>query len=390
LPAQAPVTLAATLACPAFTEIAIGATSVPDVALVAFPIFRLGNYPLQFATVTAGGVSIQEVGASTLIHPFILVDGNDAPAIVASGGKASTGEVFGVAVFRPAQPVWSEEVVIPPATLGGYIATQTYGALLGSTGQPRVLFYYGTVPGSLLLAERSASGTWPTVQINGDGYYPAAMAVDSLGRTRIVYKENASDAITEWVDGSTTAASYPTDPSQVHDLAVAPGPSGTLGVARVNPTGIAVTSSSGTKVSSDQIIPGTPPYGFGFGCTFPSGVCQATTCKVDGVMKHALASTSDGAFWVGYYVRHLDRDYSATMDQSGNCQRTIVTDRSKDEVALVHLAANGSAAPSKRWSFSLPVSDFEGLDLAARGARLYLAFSEKVIHVFVLDWTKLL
>jgi hypothetical protein len=69
--------------------------------------------------------------------------------------------------------------------------------------------------------------------------------------------------------------------------------------------------------------------------------------------------------------------------------RTSVADRSTEQVELVRLAGGGSVAPSKRWTFPIAPGSAGDLDLAARGPRLYLAFSEELIHVFVFDWSKL-
>jgi hypothetical protein len=382
--AAAPVTLAARLGCGTVYSITVAPTSKVDTAFVSFP----SNH-VEVATVSPSGVSVESTG----VHGFgsiVLADSKDAPSLVISSSDDGV-----VASYVRATPVWSRQLISPIPAGTGYDSYGAVGAGFGSTGRARVM-YVGGPFSEFFLADQSSSGSWSSTTLSGNVVLGdhERMLVDPLGRTHIVYRIYGTGAIEEWLDGS-VVSDYPADHSVIRNIAIASDAAGHLGVVIAAGDGLSVSYSNGSHVTNTQLIPVAAPFGGVSPCIAPpGGVCQDFTCKVDQFGNFAIASTSDGAFWVAHDVWHFDEDLKATLpNPQANCQTTLINNRSTEELVLVRVTPDGSVAPSKRWSFSYPaVPGNWGADiaLAARGSRLYASFGlTSETRVFVFDWAKL-
>jgi hypothetical protein len=376
------VAAAATVACTSGSEAVIAGTSVPGTALVALPTFKGG---VQLLTFSLASVSIEDTGVNQSNPIHLLVDGDDEPALVTTIGI--------VGYYAPAEPEWSYELISEGNA--GYDGFRDGGAAFTATGNVQVL-YSGGYDSVYELAERTAPGSWTSRSIKGDVPlgFTNAMTVDSLGRTSIVARSYIGEVV-EWVEG-TVVEGYPSDTSVYDALPVAAGSDGMLGVLRVAPSEVGVTFSDGTSVTNDQVLATMTQFDRLDDC-LARGVCEDTTCDRIGTQSDvALTSTEDGTFWAAYVVSHQDQDWAATEDAGGDCEVTIVDDRSSQELLLVRLDPNGAAAPSERWRFAMPYDGYlRGVSLAASGERLYLAVghqpgnTDQVTHLFALDWTSL-
>lgn len=389
LAATAPVTLTARLGCGTVYDITVAPTSKPDTAFVAFPSGQNQEH-VQLATVSPSGVSVEDTGiAGYSLIP--LADSSDAPSLV-----IGTADEHAVGLYVPAKPSWAGQFISPIPAGTGYDSYGAVGAGFGSAGRARVMYEGGPFSRSFL-ADQSSSGAWSSTELSGNaGLENAAkMLLDPLGRTHIVYVIVGTGTIEEWIDGS-VVTDYPEDNSLTGRIAIASDASGHLGVVIGAAGGISVSYSNGSHVTNTQLIPvAAAPFDGGATCaTPPGGACQDFTCKVDLFRSFAIASTSDGAFWVAHDVWHFDEDLNATLpNPQANCQRTVINNRSTEEIVLVRVTPDGSVAPSKRWSFSYPaVPGYWGANiaLAARGPRLYAVFGlTSETRVFAFDWAKL-
>ncbi len=389
LAATAPVTLAARLGCGTGYNITVAPTSELNTAFVAYPSAQ-GHDHVQLATVSPRGVSVDDTGiAGYSLVP--LVDSTDAPSLV-----IGTADEHVVGWYVPAKPAWAGQLISPIPAGTGYDSYVAVGAGFGSAGRARVM-YQGGPSNRSFLADQSSSGAWSSTELSGNaGLENAArMLLDPLGRTHIVYVILGTGTLEEWIDGN-VVTDYPEDNSLTGRIAIASDASGHLGVVLGAAGGISVSYSNGSQVTNTQLIPiaAAPFDGFPTCATPPGGVCQDFTCKVDQFRNFAIASTSDGAFWVAHDVWHYDEDLKATLpDPQANCQTTVINNRSTEEIVLVRVTPDGSVAPSSRWSFSYPAVTGNwgaNIALAARGPRLYAAFGlTSETRVLVLDWTKL-
>lgn len=369
LEAKAPIMLEAMLGCESLYGLSIAPTSVADTVYVAIPVYEQDMY---IAKVAPSGISI-EAGGFDADSPMLFLGDHDAPKIVA-GSRSD----IGLALWTPGTPNWSYET-ISPGILGpyGYNTPPPRSVLLASNGEPRVLY------GWLELGERSPAGTWSDTNITPDLAGGADMVMDSLGRTRIVYRHYSQSKIEEWIDGRLLDG-YPAGGSNNNSIAIAVNPSNVLGVVRMRPDAIAMTFSDGTSVSNDLVIASVTPF-----MPDDCGHTSAFTCESQGVLQVGLAATDDGSFWLAYAFRHKDYDIETYQDATGHVQTRISADRSMDEIRLLRVSPNGSQAPSTRWNQSVPYDATHGLRLVARGSRLYLGIAEAVTHVFAFDWRQL-
>lgn len=381
--ASGPVVLAAKLGCGTVYDIDLAPTAKTDGVFVTLPAFHL-----QLASVSPGGVTVEDTGIfSSKAIP--VLDASDAPALV-----STTSSEYEVGYFVPGQSGWAEQMISPDPMGNPYGGFGVVGVGRASSGALRVL-YAGGLEEKLFLADESSSSPWPATEISGDinsGDHDR-MLVDPLGHTHIVYRIYGTGVIQEWIDGRTVAG-YPVDSSVLRSIAITSDALGHLGVVTVSGDGLVVSFSDGSHVTGSQVIPVAPPFRGVTPCVPPGGMCQDFTCKVDQFGEFAIASTSDGAFWVAHDIWHFDEDVATTLPNAqSNCQTTLATNRSTEEIVLMRVAPDGSAVPTRRWSFSYPaIPGYWGssIALAVRGSRLYAAFGVTTeTRVFVLDWTKL-
>jgi hypothetical protein len=384
--AAAPVTLATTIACTATYQISIAARSTADEAFVAFSTAGALVGDVQLASISPTGVSVEQTGiAANMVD--VIVDASDAPNLI--GSEIANR---GVAWFVRSGTGWQSEMVSPVPT-DPYTFYQASGEAFGADGQLRIL-YAGSMPAPLplVLAQRSSTSGWSATQIATGDSVPAGMAIDSAARTRVVYRQPGQSSgivLDDWPEGL-PVRQIATDPSGTsYPLGVAAGLSGMLGVGEVTAGGVRVVFSDGMTAAREQATPdgATPPST----CAL-TAACQSGTCTMDVLTPPlALAATSDGAFWLAYGVDHIDRDTTSTISTGEGhiCMTTVTADRSTEEVILVRATADGSTPPSIRWRFSTPFGSLTQLALAARGSRLDLALSERLIRTFAFDWQRL-
>ncbi|HEY4186705.1 MAG TPA: hypothetical protein VGP07_16630, partial [Polyangia bacterium] len=315
--AKAPVVLAAKLTSTDptdFDRLSISATSATDTAYVAF------TSSAHVAEIAPAGVSVESTGVCGAVVALLL-DGHDAPTLFASTEDPITSAVYPrfYSVWARGQPAWSPDLVVKaevnPIGYGGvdYVGQ---GAVIGAAGQPRALVY-DEAKAALTVYDRSAQGSWtqgvsvaqdPQVYVypfRGTYYYSFA-ALDALGRLRVVYTfldASSRYHFNEWTDGN-TLVDFRTDATYNVGM-VAAGLSGLLGIERFTDDGIVLTTSDGSTVAADHLVPGTTQVGSD-ACWVNSPTCMPVVCDTQGVSIStvALASTSDGAFWLAYrYVR---------------------------------------------------------------------------------------
>ncbi|HEY4186803.1 MAG TPA: hypothetical protein VGP07_17120, partial [Polyangia bacterium] len=339
-----------------------------DTLYVAVPVYQQDVY---IAKVAPSGITI-DGGGFDADFPMLIIDNHDAPTVVA----ASRSEI-GLALWTPGEPNWSSETIAPgiPGPYG-YVVPTPRGAFLAGNGQPRVLY------GWLDLGDRSPDGTWSDTVISPSTAFGAGMVIDSLGRTRVVYRTYSQAKISEWIDG-TLLDGYPAGGSIDNDIAIAANPAATLGVVRLRPDAIAVTFSDGASVSRDRVLASISPFQPD-DCGF-----KVSGCETQGVVGFSLAATDDGAFWLAYTFRHKDYDIETYQDANGITQTRISADRSTDEIRLLRFSSDGPEAPSTRWTYSVPYNATHNVSVVARNARLYLGIEEAVTHVFAFDWKQL-
>lgn len=378
--AQPPVVLAATLTVTSsgfFTVSSIAPTSAADTALVAFR-------SEQLAEVGPGGVSVEGTGVCGDAVK-LLVDDTDVPHLFAS----TSGESTFFAHWTPAGSIWSAEFIGEGIAGGPYGSPMGYrgqDAAIGSDGQ-LVALATNSTPESLDAFDRSASGTWTRSKISGLAS-GAAIAVDSLGRTRVVYAAPSGTLYSEWTDGE-VIADFRQDSALgtgQFNLVVTPGLAGILGVARFTRDGLVFTSSDGATVSDDQPLPDTEPLLDGLqACYLDHATCEPFVCDRDFVRADRLgiAATSDGAFWVAYLHQHQHEEYDAEGFTSIECFK-LTAESYTQEVRLIRLSADGSIPPSTRFTLSTPGEP--GIRFAARGSRLFLGVvGSEGTQLFVLD-----
>jgi hypothetical protein len=386
---SSPVTLATTIDCtPSYQKVSIGPRLAADEMYLAFTTDGVTVGNVQLATIGPKGVSVEStgVGANTAL---VIVDAADSPAIVGS-------EIFnqGVGYFVRSGATWQREMVSPiPATT--YDFYSAWGARLGSDGQPLVLYAGFGSSSALQLATRSGPGTWSTTEIAAADAVPADLVIDSNGRANVIYQQPDTNPAPLTPRPALVDLPVGLPIRQIggmwdtsYDLSAAAGLNGMVGAASVGHDGIRATFCDAQTAARDVPIPSTPLL---------TGTCSCTTgnCKFDGTTNAvALASTSDGAFWLAYAIDHIDRDITATMQGTTGplgpkCQSTVTADRSTQEIVLVRLTTDGSAAPTTKWRFSTPLDSVGHIALVARGSRLMLAFSEDLIRTFTFDWAKL-
>jgi hypothetical protein len=380
------VTLATTINCTATYQISIAARSTADEAFVAFSTLGALVGDVQLASISRSGVSVEQTGiAANMVD--VVVDAADAPNLI--GGEIANR---GVAWFVRSGTGWQSEMVSPVPTDPSTFY-QASGEAFGADGQLRVL-YAGSMPAPLplVLARRSSASGWSETQIATGDSVPAGMAIDSAARTRVVYRQTdqfSRIVLYDWPEGlpvreiamDASGTSYP--------LGVAAGLAGMLGVAEVTASGVQLVFSDGMTAAREQATPAAAIQP----STCPNvAACQSGTCKMDVLTPPlALAATSDGAFWLAYGVDHIDRDTTSAFStgEAHLCMTTVTADRSTEEVILVRATADGSTAPSIRWRFSTPLGSLTQLALSARGTRLDLALSERLIRTFAFDWQRL-
>lgn len=356
-----PITLDATLQCRLYYGLTLAPTSTPDVVYAGLGLVST----VAVARIAPDGVVLDDTGLTG--YGIARVDADDSLWVVA---RSKEGDALVLA--SPAEPTWSHDAIPESADLS------PADAIAGSDGLPRVLteksvpyHFYGVA-----IQTRTAPGVWSETQVVDPSYTTdhAAIAEDSLGRTRVVYRYYDSAAFDEWVDGN-LVGNYPPNSVNLKDLSIAPGPSGTLGVATITPEGIGITVSDGESASAPHFIDGTIPISQSR-CAVPDS-CEPGTCIIDGSTSYALAATGDGAFWVAYVLRHIEYDFTVTMDPGASCKTQSTDDRSTQEVVLARLASDGSLTPSTRWSSSLPTQTWPDVTLVGRGTRLYLGLSDE-------------
>jgi hypothetical protein len=403
--AKSPVTLAAQITSSStddFESIRIAPTSAADTAFVGF---ASSEHVVKIAPAT---VSVEATGACGAVEGLV-VDGDDVPALLAATDDPIDN--FSVdryhAFWTPAQPAWSGDLLAEERVeLQGYgagVSCLRPKAFVGAGGQVRTVFA-SCLPDTLSVYDRFGPGNWqPTATIaqgmpydvNGQAatafyYYPA---VDSLGRTRIVYalQDNVTYRLSEWIDG-TSLIDFRTGVITPLGL-VAPGLSGSLGVEHLSNDGVVVSVSDGSTVGPDYFVAAVKSLGSDK-CYIGSSTCQPVACDVEGGIfpTFAFASTSDGTFWVAYRYAHDHAEWAADASGTPSYCFSLSTRSVTDEIALYRVSPSGTSTRTSAWTYSVTGSDpdLRPFAMAGRGSRLYLAIpNQDTADVFVLDATKL-
>jgi hypothetical protein len=354
--------------------------SQDDTALVA----ASSGGDVYVAELSPNGVSLGNTGIQhAYVQPlFLFVDDADAPWLMATARDES-----GISLWTPAEPVWKNELIVPSdyTEYSGFLTPPALAAAVSSAGNPLVFYQ----DGGLVLAERRAPSQWVETDVSDALDDLGAMAVDTLGRIRIVHARAiyTGKQVEEWTDGNVLP--YGQEDSGIWSLAGAAGLGGTFGVARVVDEGTVVSVSDGNARLSEQVIAEARGLPSTQDCSAHIS-CAAYSCDVQGATRVAMTSTSDGAFWVVYNLRHFDLGYTLEEDADGTCQTTGGEDRSSEQLVLVHVSPDAQVAPSVRWSVPIQFDEIRDLQLAARGSSLYLGVTETdATHVFGFDWTSL-
>jgi hypothetical protein len=385
-PAEAPVVVEARLTSDDSADLSgiqIAPTSAVDTLYLAS---HFGNRLVQ---ISPDGVKVQPTGLCGELQRLVVDDGDRPELFLTTRNVSSNGgsDIY-FALWTPADAGWVSDFIVQGGVDGG-----GYGSAFGNRGsegfldhdgQPHALVY-DPEPG-LSIYDRSALDSWTSVAAIDDTSHEGAVLVDSLDRTRLVYFNSYGQKyqFTEWTDG-TQIPGFRKDGVST-DVAIAAGLSGILGVARVTEDGIAVSFSDGTTVSDDQLVPNTQPLS-AQPCYEDHSVCEPLTCESDGLFPSsvALASTSDGSFWLSYAYVHEQSEYAAEGSSTQSCWTLSSRTRTLD-VVLVELSAGGAASPSVRWSHPNIADSLTRPALAARGSRLVLAASDLLVaRVFVID-----